>query len=218
MRPFVAIVRKELVSAVRTRHAIAAELYFVVGAVLVLVLAFPAIQVRAETKAGLVWIVLYFVAMMTVARSYTLEQEQGTLLYLMHTAPSDAVYWGKLVAGILWLDVVGLIQYGCMGFAELIPLSVEGAIVLTAGASAIGGATSLLAAIVAAARLRGWVFAAIALPIVLPIFFLGIEALAIIFANGHLADIAVEVGLMLLYVCIVVVVAWWLFPFIWSEV
>lgn len=92
-RAISAIIRKDLLSAIRTRHAIAAELYFVIGAVLVLVLAFPAIQVRAETKAGLVWIVLYFVAMMTVARSYTLEQEQGTLPYLMHTAPSDAVYW-----------------------------------------------------------------------------------------------------------------------------
>lgn len=217
MRPFVAIIRKELVSAVRTRHAIAAELYFVVGAVFVLVLAFPAAQLRAETKAGLVWVVLYFVAMMTVARSYTIEQEQGTLLYLMHTTPSDAVYWGKLAAGIIWLDTIGLILHACMGFAELIPINIGGAVVLIAGASAIGGATSLLAAIVAVARLRGWLFAAIALPIVLPIFFLGIEALATIFANGRLADAATEIVVMLLYVCIVAIVAWWLFPYIWSE-
>jgi ABC-type transport system involved in cytochrome c biogenesis permease component len=212
-----AVVRKDLLTAVRGRHAVAAEVYFIVGAVAVLVFAFPGARLDADMRAGAAWLVLYFAAMMTVARGYLVEQERGTLPYLMHTVPPDAVYWGKLVAGVLWLAAVGIVQYVLMELAALVPFRFDIALVLVAGAGAIGATTSLLAAIVAAARLRNWVFAAIAFPIVMPIFFLGIESLATVLAGGGLDDALTELTVMLLYVVVVVVVAWWLFPFIWSE-
>ncbi|MCX7929432.1 MAG: heme exporter protein CcmB [Chlorobi bacterium] len=216
-RAFFAIVRKEFLAAFRSRHNIAAELYFVVGSVLILVLGFPQVRLDAGQQSGVVWVVVYFVAMMTVARSYVIEQERSTLLYVMHVAPADAVYWGKLVASVLWLIVVGGIQMLLMGAFSLVPVRFESAAVVMIGCAAIGAATSLLAAIVAAARLRNWVFAAIAFPIVMPIFFLGVDSLATVLAGGEIVSAVTELTVMLLYVIVVAIVAWWLFPFIWSE-
>ncbi|GIV50162.1 MAG: cytochrome C biogenesis protein CcmB [Candidatus Kapaibacterium sp.] len=212
-----AILRKEALSLRRTRQWVAAEAYFVVGAVLVVLFAFPPVALDADVRAGLVWVVLYFAAMMTVARSYTIEQDRGTLLYLMHTAPSDAVYWGKLASAIVWVMAVGLSQWLLMTLVGLIPFAVAVAVAMLAGCAAIGGATSLLAAIVAATQMRGWVFAAIAFPIVLPILFLGVETVATALAGGSLGAIAPELGIMLLYMLMVSVVAWLLFPFVWSQ-
>ncbi|GBD05063.1 hypothetical protein HRbin20_00640 [bacterium HR20] len=212
-----AILRKEVLSLRRTRHWVAAEVYFVVGAVLVVLFAFPPLALDADVRAGLVWVVLYFAAMMTVARSYTIEQDRGTLLYLMHTAPSDAVYWGKLASAVVWVMAIGLSQWLLMTLVGLIPFAVHVAVAMLAGCAAIGGATSLLAAIVAATQMRGWVFAAIAFPIVLPILFLGVESVATALAGGGLGAIAPELGIMLLYMLMVSIVAWWLFPFVWSQ-
>ncbi len=212
-----AILRKEVLSLRRNRQWVAAEAYFVVGAVLVVLFAFPPVELDADVRAGLVWVVLYFAAMMTVARSYTIEQDRGTLLYLMHTVPSDAVYWGKLASAIVWVVAVGCSQWFLMTLVGLIPFAVEVAIAIVAGCAALGGATSLLAAIVAASQMRGWVFAAIAFPIVLPILFLGVESVATALAGGGLGAIAPELGIMLLYMLMVSVVAWWLFPFVWSQ-
>jgi ABC-type transport system involved in cytochrome c biogenesis permease component len=139
------------------------------------------------------------------------------LLYLMHTAPSDAVYWGKLASAIVWVMAVGLSQWLLMTLAGLIPFAVAVAVAMLAGCAAIGGATSLLAAIVAATQMRGWVFAAIAFPIVLPILFLGVESVATALAGGGFGAIAPELGIMLLYMLMVSIVAWWLFPFVWSQ-
>jgi len=215
--PLWAILRKEVLSLRRTRHWVAAEAYFVVGAVLVVLFAFPPLALDADVRAGVVWVVLYFAAMMTVARSYTIEQDRGTLLYLMHTAPSDAVYWGKLASAVVWVMAIGLSQWLLMTLVGLIPFAVHVAVAMLAGCAAIGGATSLLAAIVAATQMRGWVFAAIAFPIVLPILFLGVESVATALAGGGLGAIAPELGIMLLYMLMVSVVAWWLFPFVWSQ-
>ncbi|GIV56997.1 MAG: hypothetical protein KatS3mg040_1765 [Candidatus Kapaibacterium sp.] len=212
-----AILRKEVLSLRRTRQWVAAEAYFVVGAVLVVLFAFPPVALDADVRAGLVWVVLYFAAMMTVARSYTIEQDRGTLLYLMHTAPNDAVYWGKLASAIVWVMAVGLSQWLLMTLVGLIPFAVAVAVAMLAGCAAIGGATSLLAAIVAATQMRGWVFAAIAFPIVLPILFLGVESVATALAGGGLGAIAPELGIMLLYMLMVSIVAWWLFPLVWSR-
>lgn len=212
-----AILRKEVLSLRRTRHWVAAEVYFVVGAVLVVLFAFPPLALDADVRAGVVWVVLYFAAMMTVARSYTIEQDRGTLLYLMHTAPSDAVYWGKLASAVVWVMAIGLSQWLLMTLVGLIPFAVHVAVAMLAGCAAIGGATSLLAAIVAASQMRGWVFAAIAFPIVLPILFLGVESVATALAGGGLGAIAPELGIMLLYMLMVSIVAWWLFPFVWSQ-
>ncbi len=212
-----AILRKELLTMFRSRQSVAAELYFLVGAVLVLTFAFPQTRLDGTIQAGVVWIVFYFAAMLTGSRSYLVEQERGTLRYLMHTAPSDAVYWGKMLTSVVWLVVVGLIEYVLMVLFGLLPWSGGVVAVVLAGCIAIGGATSLLAALVAAAQLRGWVFVAIAFPIVMPVFFLGVDATATVLASGSIQSAAAEIGVMLLYVTIMAIVAWWLFPFIWSE-
>jgi heme exporter protein B len=217
-RAVVAIIRKELLTLARSRQLVAAEVYFLVGAVLVLMFAFPQMRLDSSAmQAGVVWIVLYFAAMLTAARSYTIEQERGTLRYLMHVAPSDAVYWGKLVASVLWLVAIGCIEYMLMAMFSLVPSSGGIVVVLIAGCVAIGGATSLLAAIVAAAQLRGWVFVSIAFPVIMPVFFVGVDATATVLASGSAASVAADIGVMVLYVVIVATVAWWLFPYIWSE-
>lgn len=215
--PLWAILRKEVLSLRRTRHWVAAEAYFVIGAVLVVLFAFPPMAIDADVRAGLVWVVLYFATMMTVTRSYTIEQERGTLLYLMHTAPSDAVYWGKLASAIVWTIAIGASQWLSMVVVGLIPFAATVAVAMLVGCATIGGATSLLAAIVAATQMRGWIFAAIAFPIVLPILFLGVESVATALAGGSICAIAPELGIMLLYMLIVSIVAWWLFPFVWGQ-
>ncbi len=215
--PLWAILRKEVLSIHRTRHWIAAEMYFIVGAVLLVLFALPPVALDAEVRAGLVWVVLYFAVMMTVARTYSVEQDRGTLLYLMHTAPSDAVYWGKLVSSVCWVIAVGIVQWLLMGMVGLVQWRGAVAIAQLTGCAAIGGATSLLAAIVARTQLRSWVFVAVAFPVVLPIFFLAIESTATALAGGSLSTIAPELGLMLLYATIMSIVAWWLFPSVWNQ-
>jgi len=212
-----AILRKEVLSLHRTRHWIAAEVYFIVGAVLLVLFALPPVGLDADVRAGLVWVVLYFAAMMTVARTYAMEQDRGTLLYLMHTAPSDAVYWGKLVSSVCWVIAVGIVQWLLMGMVGLVQWGVAVAVAVVAGCAAIGGVTSLLAAIVATTQLRSWVFVTLAFPVVLPIFFLAIESTATALAGGNLGTIAPELGLMLLYTTIISIVAWWLFPSVWNQ-
>ncbi|MCS7000332.1 MAG: heme exporter protein CcmB [Bacteroidota bacterium] len=218
LHPLTAIIRKEVRSALRMRPAIAAEIYFVLGTVVVLAFALPQERLSSDVVAGLVWVVLYYAAMMTVARGYVIEQERGTLRYLLIAAPVDAVYWGKLVAGSVWMLIVAIAQYAALVFVGVVAIDWEVLVVLLVSAGSIGCATSLLAAIVAAAKLRGWMFAAIALPIVLPVLLLGVESLATVVAGGHFSAVLPELGVMVLYVTIVAIVAWWLFPFIWSDI
>src|SRR5262249_49080600 len=128
-------------------------------------------KLEPETLGGLLWTVLLFAALTGLPRSFVKEEESGTAALLRLGCAPEAVLWGKALFNWLLLALTQLAAVPI--FVVLLKARLEkpgvllGALLL--GDVGLAVASALLAAMAAQARARGALFAAIAVPVLLPL-------------------------------------------------
>lgn len=111
MKKILAIVRKDIITEMRTKELFTSMLTF---SLLVIVIFNFAFQFSAElvrlAAPAMLWITFTFAGILGLSRSFALEKEGNAVLGLLLT-PTDRslIYFGKMISNTLFVFVVGLV-------------------------------------------------------------------------------------------------------------
>ena len=166
-----AILRKECRSEWRTRYGLNSALLFAVTTLTSISFVVGKIADRTDILAALLWIVLVFAALASLAHTFVREVEGHTMTMLRLVASPTANALGKLGFNLLFLGVLEAVTVPL--FLVLVggpPLHWDRFLaVLGLGSVALAAAATLVGAVIAQTRGRGALFAAVSLPILLPV-------------------------------------------------
>ena len=111
MKKILAIVRKDIVTELRTKELFTSMLTF---SLLVIVIFNFAFQFSTElvrlAAPAMLWITFTFAGVLGLSRSFALEKEGNAVLGLLLT-PTDRslIYFGKMISNTLFVFVVGMV-------------------------------------------------------------------------------------------------------------
>jgi heme exporter protein B len=135
-------------------------------------------SVSGGLASGLLWSALVFANAVSLPRTFTSEEDQGTADLLRVYARPHAVYWGKALFNVCQCVLTNLTL--TMIVLLMLSLSVRSAWLLVvsviSGSIALAGAVTLCGALAMPSRQRANLSAAIALPLILPLVAFGVGA------------------------------------------
>ncbi len=211
-----AILRKECRCEWRTRYGLGAALLFAVATLAGVSFAVGPLTDRTDLLAALLWVVLLFAALASLAHSFVREVEAGTLTLLRLVATPTAIALGKLLFNLLFLGLIELVTVPLF-------LALLGAppvrwgpflLVLGLGSVALAATTTLVGAVVAQTRARGALFAAVSLPLLMVVLAAGTAGLR---AQWEGASVADEARLLAAYAAVVLGASLLLFDHVWED-
>jgi heme exporter protein B len=166
-----AILRKECRSEWRTRYGLGAALLFAVTTLTAVSFAVGRMPDRVDVLAALLWVVLLFAALASLAHAFVRETEGHTLTFLRLTASPLEIAAGKLLFNLLFLAVLELITVPLFLLLMGAPPPRWDAflLLLAAGSLTLAASATLLGAVIAQTRGRGALFAAVSFPLLLPV-------------------------------------------------
>jgi heme exporter protein CcmB len=211
-----AILRKECRSEWRTRYGIHAALLFAVATLTGVSFAVGRLPDRSDLLAALLWVVLLFAALASLAHAFVREVEGHTLTFLRLVAAPVAIGIGKLLFNLLFLAVLELVTVPLF----LILMGAPGPrwgpflLVLGLGTVALAATTTLVGALVSQTRGRGALFAAVSLPLLLVVLAAGVSGLR---AQWDGAPVASEARILLAYAVAVIGASLLLYDHLWEE-
>lgn len=214
-----AVFAKDLRLEWRTKYALNTILMF--GITTLAVVSFSLGQSGLPTKllAALYWIVVFFSAMAALAQVFVREEESGTALNLRLSAEPNAVYLGKLFFNLALLSTMtGIITALFFIFTDAPTGHVLLFVVVAAlGVLSLCAATTLVAAIISKAAVKGALFSVLSFPILLlPLMLLVIAADSVLLGEG-LGKILAPIQGLIAYIVVMVTASLMLFRFVWKE-
>lgn len=215
------LLRKELLIEWKQKYAFNGLLLYVLCMVVVISLAFKG-NLNPLTWNIVFWIIILFVAINAVAKSF-MGESQGQLLYQYTLASPAAIIIAKLVynMGLLWMvAIISLYSFGFLSGIKIAdwPLLIS---VVLLGCSTLSANLTLVTAIAARAENRATLLAVLSFPLLVPVLLIlirlsryGIEGEA----GGMVLSNSYDQLFMLLGMTGVLwVLSIILFPFVWKD-
>ncbi len=214
------LVRKDLLSELRTKEMISSMLIFAFLVIVIFAFAFE--PSKATTKAvfpGIIWVGFSFAGILGLGRSFTAERENDCLLGLM-LAPVDrsAIYFGKVISNfflVTLMQVVSLPVFFVLfdyrvtagGIGKLVIIMV----MATFGFMAVG---TLLAALSANARTSEILLPLILFPIIVPVVIAAVKLTAMALAGSSWGEMGMWLRMLVVYDVLFLVIPFMLFDFV----
>jgi heme exporter protein B len=214
-----AVFAKDLRLELRTKYAINTIMMFGVTTLAVVSFSLGQSGLPARLLAALYWIVVFFSAMAALAQVFIREEEAGTALTLRLSAEPNAVYLGKLFFNLALLSTLtGIVTPLFFIFTDAPTDNVLlFCFVVLLGVLALCAATTLVAAIISKAAVKGALFAVLSFPILLlPLMLLVIASDSVLLADKG-SGIAAPVQGLIAYTVVMVTASILLFKFVWKE-
>jgi len=215
-----AVWRKDIRCEFRSRYALNAIVLFGVTTLVVVSFAVGRKNLAPEVYAALFWIIIFFAAMSGLAHVFVREQEAKTASMLRLTAEPTAVYLGKLGFNFFLLVLLqAIIAPLFLVFTDAVAHEPFLFILLLfLGAVGLAGATTLIAAIISRAGVRGALFAVLSFPILLPLLIGLIGATTVAFSSQAtgLAGASAELQLLASYAVVMITASLLLFEYVWT--
>lgn len=173
------ILKKEILSEIRTRYALSTTLLFVLVAISIILFAFKDTVVESELVSGIYWIIMFFSANVGLSKSYISEEERGTGIFLKLISYRHDVFWGKLLFNIIYCAAINFISAFLLFL--LLEVRVESIfsfiLVIFFSSLCIGSIFSSTSAIISKANTKNALLPIISFPLIIPILIIGIEAI-----------------------------------------
>jgi heme exporter protein B len=211
-----AILRKECRSEWRTRYGLNAALLFAVASLTAVSFAVGRLGDRVDVLAALLWIVLLFAALASLAHAFVREVEGRTLTLLRLVASPTAIALGKLLFNFLFLLAVEavtvplfLVLMGAPppGWSAFLGL-------LLLASAALAAAATLVGALIAQTRGRSALFAGLSLPILLPVLAAAVSGTRAQWAG---TAVAADVRLLAAYTVALLAASLLLYDHLWED-
>ncbi len=214
-----AVIGKDIVSEFRTRFAVNAIVMFALVTLTVISFALGVLNPSGEIMAAIFWIILFFAAMSGLAQTFIKEEESGTALILKLNCAGTIIFFGKfffnlLLLVILAILIVPLFMVLLNTAAENWPVFITG---LGLGIIGLAGSTTIIAAIVSKASIKGALFTVLSFPILMPLLAAVIEVTKTAFTGGQFGDVSAPIQLLIAYDVVMITLSVMLFDFVWRQ-
>ena len=214
-----AMYAKDLRLELRTRYAVNAILMFGITTLAVVSFSLGQSGLPPDLLAALFWIVVFFSAVSGLAHSFIREEEAQTALALKLAADPVTVYVGKLLFNLSLLSLMTLIITPIFFIFTDAPTENVMVFLLLVifGVLGLCAATTLVAAIVAKAAVKGALFAVISFPLLIILLMVLVGASEKVLAGQGIGEITQELQVLVAYPIIMVTASLMLFKFVWQE-
>lgn len=210
------LLRKEFLLEFRTRSAISGIFLYVISTLFVVYETF--IKIQPNVWNTLFWIILLFVAVNAMVKSFVQEKGNRVLYYYSLLNPSHVLI-AKIVYNTSLLLVLSLLIWSLFIFFGDNPVKDIGLflLILFLGSFGFSVTFTFLASLVAASNQSSTLLAVLSFPLIIPIILMLVKisahALRLIQDTAVSGDLAILVAIDLL-LCGVALL---LFPFIWRD-
>jgi heme exporter protein B len=214
------LVKKEMQMEWRQRYAIHGLLLYLASTIFVCYLSFKAKQqvINPITWNTLFWIILLFIAINAISKSFTQESSQRNLFYFTLVSP-EAVIFSKIIYNslvMIGVSFVGIIFYSWVmgnpvGNMPLYLLSI------ILGSIGLASTLSLMAGIAAQAENSATLMAVLSFPIIIPLLLLLLKLSKSAMDGISIQENWDEIAILVALNTIVVVLSGILFPYIWRH-
>lgn len=217
----IAVLAKDIRCEFRSRYALNAILLFGITTLTVVSFSIGQKSLAPSVNSALFWIIIFFSAMSGLAQVFVREEESKTSTILKLTADPNAVLLGKLAFNLLLLFLLDLIIAPM--FIMMTDVTLHNPLlfvtILFIGSVGLAGATTLIAAIISRAGVKGALFAVLSFPILLPLLISTIAATSASFSPeaNQFADVAAELKILVSFAVVMVTASILLFEFVWEE-
>lgn len=216
----VSVFLKDLKCELRTRYAINAILMFALVTVFAVSWAVGGVGLSPVLQASLLWIVIYFSSLSGLSQSFVKEEETRTAIALRLYSPATAVFGGKLIFNIVLLSIMNLLTVPFFGvFIGLniynYPLFLT---IIVLGSLGIVGTTTLIAAIISKASVKGALFAVLSFPLILPLLMMSISGTKKAFIPEiAFSAVRMEIQVLASYIVVMTILGFLLFDAVWND-
>jgi len=214
-----AVTAKDIKSEFRTRYAVNSVIMFALVTLTIISISVGAFRLRPELSAALFWVILFFASMSGLAHVFVKEEESGTAMVLKLSADGLIIFFGKFLFNVLLLVLITIFVVPL--FIILLNIYPANWILfifcLTMGLIGLSGATTIVAAIVSKATVKGSLLTVLAFPLLLPLFLGVIEITKVAFTGGGFADVSAPVQLLIAYDIVMITISTMLFDFVWRQ-
>lgn len=214
------LIHKEITLERRNRYAFNSILLYLVSTTFVSYMAFAgqSRQLNPASWNALLWIILLFTAMNTVAKSFAQESE-GRQLYYYTLANAESIIVAKIIYNTLLLTLMSGIGFGI--YALLLGNIVQDSwlFMLNMALGSIGFAATLtlVSAIAAKARNNTTLMAILSFPVVLPMLLMLIKVSKNAI-DGLSRNVSFDEIITILAVNLIVLsISYLLFPYLWRS-
>ena len=202
-RTIFALIRKDLLTELRTREVLTAMLVF---AVMTLVMFNFALRLRAENfkvlAPGILWVTLVFAGTLGLNRSIASEQINQCLDGLL-LAPGDraAIFLGKAVTNTLFTVIVAAIVLPVMAILFDEAMVRPGVwLVMLLGVTGYSGAGTLIAVMAASTRAREVFLPILLFPLALPLMTAAVIATSGVIDGLSFAEYGSWIGVIVAFI------------------
>lgn len=215
-----AVFLKDVKSELRTRYAVNAILMFAIVTVFAVSFAVGGTGLNPLLQASFLWIVIYFSSLSGLSQSFVKEEESRTAVALRLYSPAEVVLGGKLIFNLVLLFVLNLITIPL--FAVFIGFDIGNYAlffaIIAIGSLGLVSVTTLAAAIISKASVKGALFAVISFPLVLPLLIEAISGTKKAMTPGiAFAAARTEIQVLVSYLVVMTVMGFLLFDSIWND-
>jgi len=215
-----AVLIKDIRSEMRTRYAIGAIIMFAIITVVAVGFSLGGIPIDLNLQGILFWLVIYFASVAGLGQSFIKEEEGKTALALRIYAPSLSVFGGKFLFNLMLLIALEIILVPL--FAMLIGLEIRCfslfSAVLALATFGLACSTTIVAAIIAKASIKGVLFTVLSFPLILPLLVMAIRATQKSLSMGAVfGDGLAELQVLISYAIVMLIAGLLLFDFVWND-
>jgi heme exporter protein B len=173
-----AVVLKDARSEYRAMYALNSILLFCLTSLAVVSFSTGGSVSDTRLQSALLWIIIFFSAMVGLSRAFVKEEDRGTMNTLRLACDPAQVFIGKSLVNLLLLAVVMAVVTPFFVILLNVTLRHVGwfALVMLFAGVGLSAVCTLLSAVVAQARARGALFAALVFPIMFPMMMVAVKA------------------------------------------
>lgn len=211
---------KDFSSELRMRYAINALIMFVVVAVSTILFSIGSEKAPQNVYAGLFWVVVFFSAMSGLSRNFVSEEERGTNLILSLIAHPISIFVGKFFFNLILIVFINLI-IAFLYFFLFTDFIIKNWLMFTLsfvlGNFGIAASSTIIAAIISKANVKGTLYPVLAFPVLLPLILMLIEITKAAMEGNPIYSMQAEFVVLISYDVIMFTASILVFDIIWRD-
>jgi heme exporter protein B len=213
------IFQKDLKEEFRTRYTLNTLLLFSIVILVIISFSIGPFSINNDVKCALLWIIIFFSTMSSLAHIFVREEETYTANTLKLVVEPVCIFLGKLIYNFLLLVLLEIITIPLYFILiDLHPASlVNFIVILFLGTTGLSIGATFVAAIISKASSKGALFTILSFPVLLPVLITSISGTKTTLIETQLIALSEELKILFAYDVITITASIILFDFIWKE-